>query len=250
MERNDEKLFTSLAEILSLEWTYIGGSPSGNATFEGYWYERFSTLKISTMQDSGGVVDEYERLCWLDGYAPVPHILAHQRKTDYAYLITEAIEGVPVMASRQPLVQRLRQYGQIVRQLHDLPLSAFEPIGVVSPEMQIRAAYEALQSEAQEEAFQQMVRLRPLSASPAVIHGQPRGSNIIVDPSTGELRAFLNVGGVVVADRYTDLAIIMDEIMLTYGTSAWKVFLKAYGLREIIPRKLTFYRLLNKLLSG
>lgn len=249
-----------LMSISDSTWEQVNNSTSGTTVYSGQWNGLPCFLKITPQQHPHSVAEEFERLCWLRNYAPIPDVLAFASNDEYAYLITESIAGVPIMASHLPMPQRLRQYGQIMRDFHDMPLHAFEMMSVMTPEMQITRAYQALEAgmvqphnfEAPftgrdpEALFEQLLQLWPRSANPAVIHGAPFSENMLVQADDGRPMGFIDVGQVAVADRYTDLAIIRDEIVATYGEEAWNIFLQGYGLREIVPRKLRFFCLLHQ----
>jgi aminoglycoside phosphotransferase len=96
--------------------------------------------------------------------------------------------------------------------------------------------------------FREMVAHRPDTLDPVVVHGDPYNENILVNSDTGEIAALIDVGNTGVADRYTDLAMIYDDIVHAFGQSGWEKFLQYYGLMNFDSKKMYFYRLFNEFL--
>ncbi len=99
-----------------------------------------------------------------------------------------------------------------------------------------------------QELFDELLKHAPETSDPVIVHGDAYNDNILIDPATGNVAAFIDIGNLGVADRYTDLAMIYDDIVDGFGEEGWRQFLQCYGLDAVDEHKLRFYQVFNEFL--
>jgi aminoglycoside phosphotransferase len=95
-----------------------------------------------------------------------------------------------------------------------------------------------------ERLLDELHRTRPSGTDPVVCHGDLTLDNVLVD-DTGAVTGLVDVGGLAVADRYQDLALLTRDL-LDWSPALAERFLTAYGLTAVDRSKLEFYRLLDE----
>lgn len=81
---------------------------------------------------------------------------------------------------------------------------------------------------------------------PVVCHGNLSADNILIDPRTHRVTAFLSNARCGTADRYCDLAKITGDLAAGHSTDAANRFIYRYGENPLDPERLEFYRLLDR----
>jgi aminoglycoside phosphotransferase len=200
----------------------------------------------------GPVADaEYQRLRWLKHWMAVPDIVAFD-------------EDVLVLADvGWPSLERVAPgdigsvMGRVLRKLHAVPVE--ECPFAEGLEVRLARARERLESGlvdaddfdddhadlTAQQLYDRLLAERPAHEDLVVVHGDYTPSNVLLSP-TGQ-PVLIDVGGLGVADRYLDLAIVLRELSGDFGESTAADFLTAYGLEEADQRRLDYYRLLDEM---
>ncbi len=140
---------------------------------------------------------ERDRLAWLDGRWPVPKVLAFLRASGDEWLVTGALDGMPLSDERigsSPEVVAT-QLGQILSGLHATDASDC-PFGVRKP-------------------------------GHVLVHGDFCLPNVLVQE--GKFSGLVDVGGAGLASPEVDLAAGVWTLQYNYGKGFARPFLDAYG---------------------
>ncbi|MEV6286407.1 aminoglycoside 3'-phosphotransferase [Kribbella sp. NPDC051770] len=207
---------------------------------------------------------ERDRVLWLAGTGmPGAQVLDWSESDDGARLVTSAVPGVP--AIDLPVEKRQRALPAIsaaLRTLHELPDCPFtRPLSEVvdqAADVVRRGAVnpDFLRDEDRqyrpEQLLQRVKDEQPYAEKTAelvVCHGDACLPNILLDPETLELTGFIDLGRLGLADRYSDLALMVTQLLDEWDLPA-DAFLREYGLEEPDQRRLAFYLQLDPLTWG
>jgi aminoglycoside phosphotransferase len=226
--------------------------------------------------EPAAIAAEAERLTWLAGQGiPCPRIVELTEDT----LTTTAVPGRPaaelsaphlfgprlagperggldvgrlVSAERARQDRAVESIAGLIRALH-----AIQPRDCPFERPLAQAIAEAAASEPDldnldeqrhgwtaERLLDELHRTRPAAADPVVCHGDLTLDNVLVDDA-GAVTGLVDVGGLAVADRYQDLALITRDL-LEWSPEHAERFLSVYGLAVVDRSKLDFYRLLDE----
>ncbi|MAS38059.1 MAG: hypothetical protein CL610_28950 [Anaerolineaceae bacterium] len=242
------------------QWQPVDQGLSGAVVLRGNLQGQACYLKITPHTHRMPVRAEHERLRWLQGRVPVPPVILYMEDQTHQFLVTAAITGVEAMAYEAEPHVRIRQLARAIRQLHDLPVAncpfrwtideqiAFARKTVEMQAVNVDLLDDEFRHRTPDDLLQELIALRPGYWDPVVVHGDAYSENILLEPATGRVAAFLDVGHSGVADRYTDFAMIHDDLISTYGEPGWQAFLHEYGHTGPDPQRLRFYRLFNEFL--
>lgn len=197
--------------------------------------------------------DEVRRLDWLRPRLPTPQVRAFVEDEAGSWLVTTTT-GIP--ADRPELhgdTDRLvAAVADALRHLHALPVEECPfDAGWDQLDAQVASALSARRIDPssliqpfdryEPERLVQLWRQgRPQREEPAVVHGNPELSNLLVDGP--RLTGLLDVGRLGVGDRHLDLAIVHQSIQRHLGPHGVFAFYDAYGTDPDIVR-LEHYRL-------
>ena len=95
-----------------------------------------------------------------------------------------------------------------------------------------------------EQVWEAMQRLLPLTPDSVVTHGDFSLDNLLI--KDGEVIGCIDTGRVGIADRYQDLAILLN-CLTEFDAALQERFLKQYGIDEPDQDKLQFHLLLDEL---
>ncbi|MFI5696345.1 phosphotransferase [Kribbella sp. NPDC051586] len=217
--------------------------------------------------DASGVAElaaERDRVVWLSGTGlPSATVVDWISSADGACLLTSAVPGVSGDSLPADAHERaMRSLGVVLRELHALTDCPFErPLAKVietaadvvrrdavnpnflTDEWRLRRPAELLAEVVAESAYIESV------LEPVVCHGDACLPNFLFDPLTLEVTGLIDLGRLGVADRYSDLALTTIQLHDEWSADP-APFLDAYGLAEVDPRRLHFFRLLDPLTWG
>ncbi|MEV6334651.1 phosphotransferase [Nocardia vinacea] len=214
------------------------GMSGGVAHVDGaYWVKR-----------GPGAVAEYARLNWLrDKGIQVPDVAVFEED-----VLVLADTGLPSLAA-EPTESVGAVMGALLRLLHDIPVTEcpFDGRLDVMLAQARRRVLEGLvdvddfdddsRGQTPEQIYQRLLAERPPDEDLVVAHGDFTPSNVL----GGGL--LIDVGGLGIADRYRDLALVERDLREDFGTDELSAFYAAYGLAEPDRRRLDYYRLLDEL---
>ncbi|MEV4125141.1 tetratricopeptide repeat protein [Nocardia sp. NPDC049707] len=191
---------------------------------------------------------EYERLNWLrDKGIQLPDIAVFE-----ADILVLADAGLPSLAA-EPTESVGAVMGALLRRLHDIPVTEcpFDGTLDVMLAQARRRVLEGLvdaddfdddnRGLAPEQIYQRLLVERPPDEDLVVAHGDFTPSNVL----DGGL--LIDLGGLGVADRYRDLALVERDLRADFEADELCAFYAAYGFAEPDRRRLGYYRLLDEL---
>lgn len=249
------------AQLVDAHWAVITSGASDAKVWRlthPEWGQRF--LKIAALNSPNRLIEAYRRLIWAKRYLPVSSVVGYTQDDAKAYLLTEALPGVMPYDDLLPLTlgERLTLLAQAARQIHALPVAACpfdSTLAVKFALIRQRIAADAVQispfAESHPDCTMADVYTRLIATQPAgqdivVTHGDLYPVNILVNPQTSQLSGFVDVGRLGLADRYADLALIVNTIRWHFDETWIPFFFKAYGIEQIDREKLAYYQFLGQ----
>jgi len=199
---------------------------------------------------------EAERLAWAGRFVAVPHVVAHGRSADGAWLVTVALPGANAVAARwraEPGTA-VRAVGAGLRAFHDaLPVTDCpfswsvadrladvhrrDDIGLVDPS----AWFDQHRRLGRRRALE-VVEGPPPVDQLVVGHGDACVPNTLIGDD-GRWTGHVDLGALGVADRWADLAVATWSTVWNYGPGWEEALLEAYGV-EPDPERTAYYQLL------
>lgn len=164
-------------------------------------------------------LEEAERLAWVGDRHPVPRVLDAGADDDGQWLLTARIDATTAVAERwraEPLAT-VRALGDALRRLHDaLPVDGcpWRPPDALLADVPTHDL--------------------------VVSHGDACAPNTVLDDA-GRFAAHVDLGALVVADRYLDLAVGLQSLEWTYGPGWEGEYLASYG-QGADPERLAHWR--------
>ncbi|WP_245672230.1 aminoglycoside 3'-phosphotransferase [Nocardia anaemiae] len=191
---------------------------------------------------------ELARLNWLrDKEIQVPRVAVFEED-----VLVLADAGLPSLAA-EPTASVGAVMGGLLRRLHDIPVAEC-PFDAGLDVMLAQARRRVLEGlvvvddfdddnrgSTPEQIYQRLLAERPPDEDLVVAHGDFTPSNVLA----GGL--LIDVGGLGVADRYRDLALVDRDLREDFDADELSAFYAAYGLAEPDRRRLDYYRLLDEL---
>lgn len=215
-------------------------------------------LKIAPRGHPPSLRHEAERMRWAADHLPVPTVDEVGQDARWQWLLTRRLGGVD--AVRHP--RRGEDPGAVVealarglRRMHSIPVSSCPfsfrlDDALALAERRISAGrLDPAQHLAREHAhldaagvLRQLERTRPCDEDLVLCHGDYCFPNVLLGPDL-EVKGFIDLGGLAVADRWWDLAVATWSTGWNAGVEHQAAFLRAYGV-EPDPERQAFFRLL------
>ncbi|NKB69314.1 MAG: APH(3') family aminoglycoside O-phosphotransferase [Candidatus Latescibacteria bacterium] len=199
-------------------------------------------LKISSSQRDAALVDERDRMVWLQGKLPVPRVVAYQRQGETEYLLTEQVPGTAAhhwgqQGDKAQLVQVLAQGLQSIHAIDwaDCPFDCRKEALLA----RLRQRLAAGQVEGGAEVLAELEAGQPAVEDLVFTHGDYCLPNILIH--RGGLGGFIDWGFAGVGDRYRDLALGSWSVGHNLGEEWIEPFFDACGVEEIDREKIAFY---------
>jgi aminoglycoside 3'-phosphotransferase-2 len=246
----------SLKEIIgTTKWEQIGEGESGAEV----WRSSLGFLKLSEKTALYPVLNDKQRLEYLAGRIPAPEILHYAESESHQFLLMSALEGLHPMHDdlNWTSEERITFLAQSLRRLHALPIDECPFRESIAEQLQ-RAKTNIEKGEIREdllepenqgrdlwELYAELEAMQPSAEDWVVAHGDSYPMNIIANPETHELVGFIDVGGLAVADRYSDFAPVANAIDWHLGKEGIRRFFELYGI-DPNWEKLKFYQLLGE----
>ncbi|WP_199565184.1 APH(3') family aminoglycoside O-phosphotransferase [Spongiactinospora rosea] len=196
-------------------------------------------------------VAEHERLRWLKRWAAVPDIVAFDGQS----LVLADVAAPSLESAAPPEIGTLM--GRILRDLHaievgECPFDERLDVRLARADARVREGLvdtgdfdEDHVGLSPRQVHDRLIAERPAEEDLVVAHGDYTPSNVLVPPVGDPV--LIDVGGLGVADRYLDLAIVVRDLRDDFGPQAVDDFLAAYGLDALDERKLGYFRLLDEM---
>ncbi len=216
-------------------------------------------LKVSLKTARIPVSQEKERLLWLQDKIAVPQVLDYAETDTHQFLLMSECTGLHPLHDNLTwdAATRIRVLAQAARDFHALDRSDC-PYRVTFDEQIARVQYriehgtiytshwtDDERARGTASLFEELLTLKPTHADWVLTHGDFYPVNMCVDESTQQITGFIDVGLLAIADRYTDLAPIVNAIGWHLPDEWIARFFEAYGT-ALDADKLRFYHLLYK----
>lgn len=187
-------------------------------------------VKWNPASSGESLLDEAERLQWVQGRHPAPSVVEVISNETEEILLTRALPGESAVWGRwidRPKTV-LRALGEGLRQLHDVPLETCPFDWGVEP--RVRSA---------------QLDTRQLGTPPPIdelvlCQGDPCAPNTLL-AADGSFLAHVDLARLGAADRWADLAVMSMSLEWNYRDYDESVFWEAYGI-EPDPLRIRFYR--------
>ncbi|MEO3853037.1 APH(3'') family aminoglycoside O-phosphotransferase [Streptomyces sp. B8F3] len=256
------------------DWTPVTTGESGAAVLRSADGTRYAKRVPATdPAGTAALADERDRTAWLAGQGvPGPRVLDWHSDGTGARLVTAAVPGVP--ADRLPpddLRACWSRIAEAVGALHALPAAdcpyhrdlddvmatARDVVarGAVNPDFLPEEQQHTPAAELLARLEPQLARRRKQAADDTVVcHGDLTLANIVLDPGTLDMTGFVDLGRLGLADRHSDLALVLANSRETWPDEAEArvrdaAFAERYGT-EPDPDRLRFYLHLDPLTWG
>jgi streptomycin 3"-kinase len=249
-------------------WERVVGGQSGATVLRDAVGRRYA--KVVTLEQAADLATERDRTSWANAEGiPSPHVLDWRETSSAACLVIEEVPAVP--ASELDPASLLRAWPSIVAEVR--ALHAVDPArcpfardlrwmvsrardtvrdgrvvtGFLPEHLRHVPPAEVLHGVEDELPL----RLAEERASLSVCHGDLCLPNLLVDPNTFRVTAFIDLGRLGTADRHGDLALLLDTAREVWPDEATALraegqLVEAYGT-ELDRDRLGFYLRLDPL---
>lgn len=253
-------------------WIPVHEGESGDRIFRSDDGRRYA--KLAEGMRAGELAGERDRLAWLAGKGiACPEPVTWRENEQGACLIMSAIPGVPAVALSGPdLLKAWRSMSDHLAAMHALSPDDC-PFGKSLSAMVKRAA-DVVARDAVDPDFlpdedkgmsgrdllkrveaELPQRLAQEAASLVVCHGDPCMPNFLVDPTTLRCTGLIDLGRVGVADRYSDLALMLVNAGENWSNEgeaqeAFAILFSTLKIEAPDRERLAFYLRLDPLTWG
>ncbi len=215
-------------------------------------------LKIAPRVRRMELLQEKQRLDWLQGRLPVPAVVGYETDDRKEYLLLTALPGrhVADLSAAEPNEKIVQLLAAGLRAIHAIPIHDCPFDMTLDREIE-RARYNVVNGLVDEadfagtrldrsaaELFEKLQSKKPADEDLVFTHGDYCLPNVMVD--RGEVSGFVDWGRGGVADRYKDIALVLRSLKRNTGEDLARAFFEAYGLSSYDADKLAYYKLLDE----
>lgn len=213
-------------------------------------------LKYASGRSGLDLSDEAARLRWLQGRTKVPAVIAIATKAGQQWLLMTALPGCNAEQASMPASAKVRAIAEALKELHaldpaDCPFREGLDEKIARAGQNVRRKLVAEEhfdpgnaGRSAEDLYTELLATRPQIEDVVVTHGDATFANFMLDGR--DFSGFVDCARTGLADRYQDLALASRSIEYDLGRRWIAPFLAHYGLAEIDPDRLAFYRLLDE----
>ena len=215
-------------------------------------------LKVSPVSPIAELLAERERLDWLSGRLPVPHVLGYATENGREFLLLSEVPGIDTSSTALDMesLDVVRLLARGLRMVHEVPirdcpfdmtLEQVIPLTERNVELGLVevADFDSERAGGSPGAlFQVLVATRPATEDLVFTHGDYCLPNIMVDGD--RLAGFIDWGYAGVGDPYRDFVAAEYSVRRNLGEAWIPLFFKEYGV-EPDPEKMAVHRLLYEL---
>lgn len=235
---------------------HLGLSPSKVFRLESKNKENLY-LKTSVRLPGFSLLQERQKLEWLENRLPVPRVLLFAEDEKMDYLLLSEIAGKPASddSLKNDVPHIIRQLATGLKMIHELSIEAC-PFDTRTDQI-IELVLERMQKglvdtsdfdderlgKSVEDLAHELFETRPAGEDLVFTHGDYCIPNIILDD--GKLRGFVDLGNAGVADRYQDIALLVRSVGYNFGDE-WKKHVFEFYDIEPDHEKIHFFQLLDE----
>ncbi|MCY4529078.1 MAG: aminoglycoside 3'-phosphotransferase [Chloroflexi bacterium] len=216
-------------------------------------------LKVSPLRPRRDLLREKERLEWLHGRLPVPEVFAYETDGREEYMVLSALPGRDAASlcgvrSDDELVMLLAQG---LRLIHSVPIEQC-PFDMSLDQTINQAKRNGRRGLVEDtnfdcehrrysaaEVLEELLSTRPADEDLVFTHGDYCLPNVLIDGE--EVTGFVDWGSAGIADRYKDIALVVESLQRNTGRDLQATFCKEYGLTRPSAEKIKYYSLLDEL---
>ena len=240
-------------------WTRITIGESLADTFRLDRAERSALyLKISPKSHRMELLQEKERLDWLQGKLPVPEAIGYEVSKQNEYLLLTALPGrdAASLTLDQPNESIVGLLATGLRMVHEVPVDEC-PFNMMLDREIEEARHNVVNSLVDEsdfddirlgrtagEVFVDLLRKRPADEDLVFTHGDYCLPNVMIDAE--KVAGFVDWGRAGVADRYKDISLVVRSLKRNTGEDLTTRFFEAYGITSPDVEKVEYYMLLDE----
>ena len=240
-------------------WTRItiGESPADTFRLDGAEQPALY-LKVSPKSHRMELLQEKERLDWLQGRLPVPEAIGYEANERNEYLLLTALPGrdAASLTGDEPDKNVVELLANGLRMVHEVPLDEC-PFNMMLDKEIEKAGYNVVNGLVDEadfddirmgltaaEVFDELLRKRLAEEDLVFTHGDYCLPNIMIDGE--DVAGFVDWGRAGVADRYKDISLVVRSLKRNTGEDLTTMFFEAYGITSPDAEKVEYYMLLDE----
>ena len=243
---------------IALAWSHI--APLATWRLSRGSEVRFVKLALKGWEPA--LEEEFKRIRWASDHLVVPAVHDMGTTADMEWMVTDGLPGRSVAelsnGDDDPATV-IRMFALALRRLHESPADGCpfdDRLDVALERARSRLARNAVNPADFNEAFHDLsageaiARLeaeRPPAEDVVLCHGDYCCPNLLIDH--GVVSGYLDLGGLGLADRWSDVAVGAWSVTWNFGEGWEKVFLDAYGI-ERDDARMWYYRLLYEVAGG
>ena len=201
---------------------------------------------------------EKKRLAWLHGRLPVPDVVGYETDDRNEYLLITSLPGCNVasLTVEEPNEKIVHLLATGLRAIHAIPIHDC-PFDMTLDQEIERARHNVVNDLVDEadfdgsrlgrsaaELFKELLSTRPADEDLVFTHGDYCLPNVMMDRE--EVSGFVDWGRAGVADRYKDIALVVQSLERNTGEDLELAFCEAYGLSSPDADKIEYYKLLDE----
>lgn len=245
------------AGIGTAEWESVSEGESDARVYR-LRDETVRYLKVSPITAHYPLKADALRLQWLAGKIAVPQLLHYEENDSHQYLLMSDCPGLhPLHDDLEWTVEeRITLLANAAKDFHAIPLAGC-PYRMTFDEQIARAKHniennllredireKLFPGRSSEEIMAEIIALKPEEEDFVLTQGDMYPVNMRVDADSHTITGFIDVGAMSVADRYTDLAPIVNAIGWHHDKKWIARFFDLYGL-PLNEEKLRFYQAIH-----
>jgi aminoglycoside 3'-phosphotransferase-2 len=243
-------------QIGAAEWHEDHLGMSGARVFRIVSATETLFLKTVTGDAVRELADEAARIAWLNGRLPVPEIRYAGHEDETYYLLMTEVPGRDASKKPLPPDQLTRLLAEGIKAIHALDITDCPFDHRLEKRLElVRARLDAGlitfgeegQNQSAYDQFAELLKTRPASEDLVFTHGDYCLPNILINPDTGQINGYIDLGRAGVADRHQDIALCARSLAYNLSEEWVPLLYETYGPELIDPAKIEYYKLLDEL---
>jgi aminoglycoside 3'-phosphotransferase-2 len=213
-------------------------------------------LKIVMGYAAFELANEASRIAWLNGRLPVPQIRYTGQQDDTYYLLMTQVLGRDASKKPLPPDQLTRLLAEGIKAIHALDITDCPFDHRLEKRIELAKARldaglitfgEEHQSQSAYDQFEELLLTRPDSEDLVFTHGDYCLPNILLNPDTGQITGYIDLGRAGIADRHQDIALCARSLAYNLSEEWVPLLFETYGTEHIDSAKIEYYKLLDEL---